>query len=577
MAVRHAGAGLAGAEIDGGMRLEKPVPALDVEDRELIGCPQSTAIPHRERSPDGPVPSIFLEDAMSVGLRRAPLAFVFMILCLASTTSAQQPVLAGLDFLETMRDDTFEDLSTLSFLCPGCQVIGSPIIRLRGLPLEDSPHCPGSDLGNTDTIVRRMASTPPLFPGNDATVPIELVELHLQSVQPFQVNCQGQDQLWMLDVSISSTVQQPTGQMIIRKTHPNGGTFDSFLNVRPLLTFTRVDQCPYAVVCTVPGPIIQFQTQNVPWSHQPPPNRPVLEIPGCTTNFIPGIDTSGLPLVASGGSFSEAAMLRRHGVLPPLPPKLEQHSWQDAVHFTFWLTNHGGKDGVGPVDAIRILRPRWVPMTPAGSLADSTVYLKSNSICNLDPLWTPAPTSWCRVNWDSLDTALYRREAWWFFQPVPPGGMAPEMDLVFSVPNVICGPPVNGAWYEVDYECYSNCVLVDRGTFRFHCDPLDPTDVTPPPVRLRVGNILQQNFPNPFNPTTTIRFTLKEAGNVKLTVYTARGEVVRTLSHGNRGAGTHEIEWDGRDDAGRQVESGTYFYEIDAGKEREARKMIIVK
>ena len=62
-------------------------------------------------------------------------------------------------------------------------------ITLEGVPLEQSPLCPGNDLGNTDTIVRRLNDTPPLFPPNDqAQVDIQIVELHLQSVEPFQVD-----------------------------------------------------------------------------------------------------------------------------------------------------------------------------------------------------------------------------------------------------------------------------------------------------------------------------------------------------------------------------------------------------
>lgn len=510
---------------------------------------------------------------MSRPLRRSwPVLAAVVALAVTGPAAAQQPVLAGLDFLETNKLGTYENLSSLSVLCPGCQVIGDPNIALRGIPLEESAHCPSANLGNVDTVVRRLADTPPLLPTQPATVPIQIVELHLQSVRPFQVDCQGQIQQWMLDVTVDPIAPQPTGSMVIRRDHPNGGTFDSNLPVRPLLTFTRVDVCPYQVVCQATGPIIQFQANNVPWVHVAP--FPVLQVSGCTSNFVAGV--AGAPAPASGdGGFNENALLRQHGVLPPAPPKLEQHSWQDAVHFTFWLTNDGGKDGNGTVDALRIYNPRWVPMNPIGSLPDSSVYLKSNSICNLDPLWT-TPTSWCRVNWDSTDV-FYRDEAWWFFPLVPPGGMAPEMDLVFSTPDVACALPVNGAWYEVDYECYSNCVAVEQGTFRFHCDPLTPTDAEAPPARLRVGGILEQNFPNPFNPTTTIRYHLNAPSDVRLAIYNAKGEVVRTFTGGRQQAGRHELVWDGRDDQGQPVVSGAYFYEIQAGATREARKMIIVK
>jgi hypothetical protein len=381
-----------------------------------------------------------------------PLSAVVVLFGPSDDAAAQMPVIAGLDLLETNTENTFEDLTDLDLLCPGCFVIGDPIIPLRGIPLGESPVCSTGNLGNVDTIVRRLEDTPPLFPGENALIPIEIVELHLQSVEPFRVDCSGDIQNWMLDVTVRPG-DQPLGLMEIFKTDPNGGFFNSDLPVVPHLIFTRVDDCPPTVVCEVDGPVINFNATGAPWVHHSP--DPVLEIPGCTTNFVAGVALGPVPGLRSlNVGFSEAALLRAHGLLPPLPPKLEQHSWQDAVHFEFWLTNPGGKDAAPTIDALRMFNPRWIPM-PTGP-PDSSVYIKSNSICNLDSLWTPVPTSWCRVNWDSTST-LFRDEAWWFFPPVPVDSMAPEMDIVFSFPTDSCySPPPPGAWYEVDVECYAS-------------------------------------------------------------------------------------------------------------------------
>jgi hypothetical protein len=88
---------------------------------------------------------------------------------------------------------------------------------------------------------------------------------------------------------------------------------------------------------------------------------------------------------------------------------------------------------------------------------------------------------------------------------------------------------------------------------------------------------LGQNFPNPFNPRTTITFALPAAADVQLKVYGVNGRLVRTLVDETREAGHHEVVWRGVDDAGRRVATGTYFYVIDAGDEHQVRKMTLVK
>jgi hypothetical protein len=176
---------------------------------------------------------------------------------------------------------------------------------------------------------------------------------------------------------------------------------------------------------------------------------------------------------------------------------------------------------------------------------------------------------------------LFRDEAWWFFPPVPPGGMAPEMDVVFSMlDSTSCYyPMLPGAWYEVDVECYFACGLIDTSTFHFHCDPLVPLPVGVPDVGVapEAGpRLLQQNYPNPFRRTapTTIRYMLERPADVKLTIYNISGQVVTVLDEGRREAGSHDVSWDGRDSQGKSVAAGTYFYEIQAGGAREAKKMI---
>jgi len=88
---------------------------------------------------------------------------------------------------------------------------------------------------------------------------------------------------------------------------------------------------------------------------------------------------------------------------------------------------------------------------------------------------------------------------------------------------------------------------------------------------------LYQNVPNPFNPTTRIRFDLPEAADVRLAVYNVNGQVIRVLADAEMPAGAREVMWDGRDAKGRAAASGIYFYRIDAGRFTQTRKMILLR
>jgi len=88
---------------------------------------------------------------------------------------------------------------------------------------------------------------------------------------------------------------------------------------------------------------------------------------------------------------------------------------------------------------------------------------------------------------------------------------------------------------------------------------------------------LMPNYPNPFNPSTTIRYELAKRTQVELRVYDVHGALVRTLVDGVKGAGAYSLEWNGRDDRGTAVSSGVYFYRITAGDFSDVRKMTLLK
>jgi len=89
--------------------------------------------------------------------------------------------------------------------------------------------------------------------------------------------------------------------------------------------------------------------------------------------------------------------------------------------------------------------------------------------------------------------------------------------------------------------------------------------------------ILRNNYPNPFNPTTNISFSLNEPSNVNLTVYNIKGEKVRTLVNSEMDADTHTVVWNGMDDNSKPVASGIYFYKMKAQNYTSTKKMILMK
>ena len=89
---------------------------------------------------------------------------------------------------------------------------------------------------------------------------------------------------------------------------------------------------------------------------------------------------------------------------------------------------------------------------------------------------------------------------------------------------------------------------------------------------------LLQNFPNPFNPETTIGYELAESADVTLQIYNVVGQVVRTLMAAEpQSVGRYQVRWDGIDDRGTPVSSGIYFYQISAGKFQDVRKLMLLK
>jgi hypothetical protein len=113
----------------------------------------------------------------------------------------------------------------------------------------------------------------------------------------------------------------------------------------------------------------------------------------------------------------------------------------------------------------------------------------------------------------------------------------------------------NGTIYWDNFYFYSNPVGID-----------DRSETLP------MGFTLEQNFPNPFNPSTTIRFSMKHADHVVLKMFNIAGQEVFTLLDGKSSSGNHAVQFNAND-----LGSGTYFYSLTVGKQSSVKKMVLIK
>ena len=147
--------------------------------------------------------------------------------------------------------------------------------------------------------------------------------------------------------------------------------------------------------------------------------------------------------------------------------------------------------------------------------------------------------------------------------------------------------PAEWTEYIYDLSAYNNqdvyiairCVSDDAFVFyvdhvSVHSGDITDNDDEVAPV---LTTVLQGNHPNPFNPTTTIRYSVKEAAPVSIEIYNLRGQRVKRLVNEIKAGGQHNAVWNGTDDAGRVVSSGVYFYKMNTGKYNATKKMIMIK
>ena len=105
-------------------------------------------------------------------------------------------------------------------------------------------------------------------------------------------------------------------------------------------------------------------------------------------------------------------------------------------------------------------------------------------------------------------------------------------------------------------------------------DYLSPTVTVDIPMR---DMAMFPNYPNPFNPVTTISFDLPQAGHARLSIYDAKGRLITTLVDNFLQAGVASYEWNGTDARGRRVSSGVYLAKLDAGGKVQTQKLTLLE
>lgn len=174
-----------------------------------------------------------------------------------------------------------------------------------------------------------------------------------------------------------------------------------------------------------------------------------------------------------------------------------------------------------------------------------------------------------------MTARYYTEDAGWTGSSMTDGAdllpWAVDMLLEWHVEDPVSQKEIerNGAIYEAQH---NRNPFVDRPEFAaamYVTTGID--DASVPAFRLH------RNLPNPFNPTTTIRFELPRAGDVTVEVYDLTGRLVNVLADGEYPVGEHEVVWTGRDAGGNEVASGVYFYSMQAADYSGRRKMVLLK
>jgi len=141
--------------------------------------------------------------------------------------------------------------------------------------------------------------------------------------------------------------------------------------------------------------------------------------------------------------------------------------------------------------------------------------------------------------------------------------------------NICVGEYPTISFFDIDNDNDDDMILgeFDGGINLFRNDGGSSASIH----ELQTMNFGLKNYPNPFNPSTTISFDLKSDSKVRLDIYNIKGQKVKTLTNGKHTSGKHSIVWNGYDSNDNSVSSGVYFYRMKTGNFDSLKKMMLIK
>jgi len=274
---------------------------------------------------------------------------------------------------------------------------------------------------------------------------------------------------------------------------------------------------------------------------------------------LPSGASGSLKWSANAGSITNRPMLASGKLY--VTPSGSIQCFDAASGSTLWTLPTGS-----PVVRNIVVEPRGTqPTRIYYTTADGSLHGTMDNFPSPVPLWPPVspPTGIKFSTMPALVTAtgkLLTGRSDGSIQQVAADTGSPETTVPVGTPGTLWDP-------KIDYSSSTgNPVLNEtttEGSLYRYCIPVGTTGVGPSPSVSEIA--LAQNAPNPFSTHTRIEYRLPEAAQVEIDIFAIDGRVVRRLVHEKQSAGSHDAAWDGRDDGGRAVAAGPYFYRMRVG------------
>ncbi|MEF3694441.1 MAG: C25 family cysteine peptidase [Candidatus Cloacimonadota bacterium] len=204
---------------------------------------------------------------------------------------------------------------------------------------------------------------------------------------------------------------------------------------------------------------------------------------------------------------------------------------------------------------------------------DSPSYVQNFDLGYFTPITNPGFTfvgAQLILSWDAPEPGAYTLQGYNLYRRINAG----HYEHLGVIPEPVYSEEIvqNGTYSYYIEAKYDQGNSAPSQLVNFDYPAVDNDDPSNPVV-----TTLFNNYPNPFNPETTIRFSLAQPGSARLTIYNMRGQVVKTLVNSQLSSGQHSFVWNGRDEAGTGVASGVYFYRLQTADKNIVKKAMLVK